>query len=158
MCEVYGGAKNLTYELSSSNSTTLNQFKQDWIKIVEWVNDTFERVYWIVESRPELDALELAVLAYEERSELQLINDSLNCNYMLHYRRIATSTMATDEMATDELTEAKTDIGTVDAKIDPAQGTNASKALWTSHVYTVNGVVILIVQALLFALNENNIT
>lgn len=88
-CKVYGSgtAGNLLFKLK--NSTILNQFKHDWVHDVKQIDEQTPQdydyrslAYWILESNPELDGVEVTVEAFEN---LQPINESLNCNYTLRY-------------------------------------------------------------------------
>ena len=88
LCDVYGTSGSLSYMLAldTSNSTIFNRFKHEWLYQVKVsLNETHEKVSWIIGSHPELDGLRLVVHAFEEAENLQMIEESGNCSYELFH-------------------------------------------------------------------------
>lgn len=85
VCDVFGATSH-DYRLDASNSTILHHFKSEWVHDVRRINESYNQVYWIIESHPELEDLELFVQAFElDLPMLQLINESANCDYRLSH-------------------------------------------------------------------------
>lgn len=136
-CTIQGVAENLSYGLHSPNSALLNRFRSHWNKEVAWINTTTERVYWIIESDPELNGLEVIVDA--RQGNLDPIRESSNCNYTLRYRIPAPVTcscpMPTEAAASVDESRKTDENSETDATDATIASRSSSRTSWTSRVY-----------------------